>query len=223
MKLNKTISLILFIALFIISVLAIAVSSETVQWDPYDEFTRVQKTPVNDKISIEVPQDCIRQLYETTEPVYDWVTKERQKQVVCYDATNDTYTLCNNGTESYQAFEIVSFKPTLANRTACSDRGEFVVAINGGGYVTKKRVDFSNWGVCVQSSEGDCLVLLCGTLAGGSARNGVFNGCDGGKSCQKFTFCEDGTRVQYKAAESDFVDEDPTFMLQKLEIKEVGK
>lgn len=71
--------------------------------------------------------------------------------------------------------------------------------------------------------ENDCVAVLCGTLEGGRAWNGIFNGCDGGKSCQKFLFCEDGVQVLYKAAREDFVEHDPTFKLDKLAYEEVEK
>ncbi len=107
------------------------------------------------------------------------------------------------------------------NSTECKPLNKFIVSINKGSLIEKKEVDFSSWGVCVQSTENNCLAITCGTLKGGSARNGIFNGCDGGKSCQKFLFCPDVIKVLYKDSRDDFVAEDPTFNLPKLAYKEV--
>ncbi|MBI3035445.1 hypothetical protein HYY71_03910 [Candidatus Woesearchaeota archaeon] len=111
----------------------------------------------------------------------------------------------------------------IRNTTECTYPKKFTVDINNGIATKKYDIDFSGFGVCVNSTENDCLAITCGSLHGGSARNGIFNGCDGGKSCQKFLFCEEGVRVLYKASRDDFVAEDPTYKLSKLAYKEVGK
>ena len=135
---------------------------------------------------------------------------------------NLSNSTCINGTENYQSYETIGTGIFLRNNTKCTAKS-FVVSTQKNCRTESKEVDFSSWGTCIQELENDCVALLCGTLKGGSARNGVFNGCDGGKSCQKFLFCEDGTKVLYKSASEEFVLQDPTFYIEKLDFREVGK
>ena len=110
----------------------------------------------------------------------------------------------------------------MRNTTNCSPKS-YIVSVIKGSVTEKREVDFSNWGVCVQSTENNCVAITCGSQHGGSAVNGIFNGCDGGKSCQKFLFCQDEIKVLYKASRDDFVNEDPTFHLSPLAYREVTK
>ena len=55
------------------------------------------------------------------------------------------------------------------------------------------------------------------------AHKGKFTNCNGGKSCQKFQFCDDKVKVFYKNSRDDFVEEDPTFYISKLAMNGVGK
>lgn len=111
----------------------------------------------------------------------------------------------------------------LKNKTECTYPKKFTIDVNNAISSKKYDIDFSSFGVCINTTENNCLAITCGSLHGGSARNGIFNGCDGGKSCQKFLFCEDDIRTLYKASRDDFVAEDPTYKLSKLAYKEVGK
>lgn len=196
----------LVLAMLIIGLLAVTVTSQISQ----------------NSISSEEKQDCTITFYNETQKTYGNVTRTRDTYGVCFNPSNQSNYLCVNGTESYQNYEVINTNIVLNNTTSCKTYS-YLVSITQGLETKKKEVDFSNWGVCVNSTEDNCLVITCGTLKGGSARNGIFNGCDGGKSCQKFVFCLDNTQVLYKAARGNFVREDPTFQLDKLAYKEVGQ
>ncbi len=172
-------------------------------------------------ISVEELKDCNTITYDETQPIIS----------DCIDYYN--YTLCLNTSgantdcskqQKQREFRCQTGEIVIQrNNTECKPLNKLVVSVNKGFNVDKKEIDFSSWGVCVQETEDNCLAITCGTLEGGSARNGIFNGCDGGKSCQKFLFCQDGVKVLYKGSGDRFVAEDPTFHLSRLDVKEVGK
>lgn len=204
MKINKY----LVMAILLISVFAFVASSQVSQ-----EAT---------SITTDAIQDCNVDYYNSTENVYGNVSRVRPTYGKCFNSLNQSYNSCINGTESYQSYEPIGTATFLRNTSQCNTKS-FVVSLAKGSQVVKKEVDFSRWGVCVQEQEDNCVAILCGTLEGGSARNGIFNGCDGGKSCQKFLFCPAGIKVLYKASRYEFVEDDPTFYLSKLELKGVAK
>jgi len=223
MKINKSIVLVLFL----ITLLALTVASQISQ--------------VTNAISIEEAKNCNTIFYNENQDVYGYVTRERNVYGNCLYYNNFTNCLnisgpntacsiqqrvfnvsCITGKEAYQSYEVIGTEQVLKNTTNCYTKS-FVVTVVKGPVTEIKEVDFLSWGICVNSTENGCLAITCGTLKGGSARNGIFNGCDGGKSCQKFLFCEDGTKVLYKASRNDFVQQDPTFHISPLAYKEVGK
>ena len=203
MKINKIIVLVILL----ISLLAITVASQISQ--------------VTSTTSVEEAKTCNTIFYDEVQPIYG----------TCINYYNYTSCLNTSGKNtdcSLQQKQLnftckISEVTINKNSTTCVPLNKFIVSIDKGSVTEKKEVDFSSWGVCVNSTENGCLAITCGTLKGGSARNGIFNGCDGGKACQKFLFCEDGTKVLYKASRNDFVEEDPTFHLNKLAYSEVGK
>ena len=217
MKINKYIALTIFLGI----VLALAVASQlaiTPIQNP-DVYVDSKVTSINPKLSVEAKSDCVRTYFNQTEIVYAYIQRMRDTYGTCFNPTNQSNYACVNGTETYQSYEPIGTQIVLENTSTCTPRS-FVVSMADKG---KKEVDYSSWGVCVQSVENDCVAVYCGTLEGGSAWNGVFNGCDGGKSCEKFLFCKDGYKVLYKASREDFVEWDPTFKLNKLDLMGVGK
>lgn len=99
---------------------------------------------------------------------------------------------------------------------------KFVVSLTKGGVVEKKEIDFSAWGVCVNSTENNCLIVTCQSKYDG-ANDGQFHGCKSGTTCQKFQICDNSIRTFYKNSRNDFVSEDPTFHLPKLAYREAGE
>ena len=201
MKYNKSI----VVGILIISVLALAVASQI---------------PQTATVSLVEKHICSTIFYNEEESVYG----------NCFHYLN--YTKClnvagSNTTCSLQQ-DVISFTcrtgeiNILRNSTECRPVS-YVITTERNSLIQKKEIDFSGWGVCVNSTENGCIAITCGTLKGGSARNGIFNGCDGGKSCKKFLFCQDGVKTLYKSSRDDFVREDPTYNLPELQLKEVGQ
>ncbi len=208
MRINKSIMAVLSLALILSLIVLLAFAAP------------VQPKPKS-RIGIEEAKSCKAVFYDESIPIIQ----------DCTYYNNYTACLNNSGpsTNCLQKQDKINFKcrkgefHSRKNSTECKTLSKFTVSIDDADSSRKNEIDFSEWGVCINTTENDCLAITCGTLAGGSARNGVFNGCDGGKSCQKFLFCTDGTRkVLYKASRGDFVQEDPTFKLNPLAVKEVG-
>ena len=170
----------------------------------------------DNSVSADVKNErCFIEYYEETESTYGYVKRINYLEDSCYESSNDTYYPCISE-EEYESYEQTGQRTVLKDKTICSP-SSFEITIGN----DKKEIDFSSWGVCVQENEGDCVAILCGTLQGGSARNGIFNGCDGGKSCKKFLFCPNDVKVLVKSSGDDFVSENPTYNLPNLDISEV--
>ncbi len=218
MKINKY----LVLSLFLISLAA---------------FTAASQISQSNSISVEQTQDCATTYYKVTENVFENITRERNVHGNCLFYYNSTLCLnttgsntdcsphqiifnfsCVTGTENYQSNEVTGTNVVTRNTTNCSPKS-FIVSVNN----QRKEIDFSSWGACIQSNENSCIAVICGSNKGGGAVNGVFNGCDGGKSCEKFLFCQDRTEVYYKASGKGFVPYDPTFHLSPLSYMEVGQ
>ena len=220
------ISNVLFLAMFIVSTLALAVASQISQ--------------VTSAISVEEGKSCNTIFYNENQDVYGNVGRERNLYENCLYYSNYTHCLntsgvntdcsiqqriynisCITGTESYQSYEKTGTVYVLKNKTECkTDR--FTVSITKGFTTEKKEIDFSQWGACIQNAENNCLVVTCVSNDDGAFK-GQFTDCKGGKSCQKFEICDDKVRVFYKNSRKDFVEEDTTFYLSKLALKEVGQ
>ena len=108
------------------------------------------------------------------------------------------------------------------NETICKPNNEFIITINQNNAILKKQIDFSDWGACIYNEENNCLIVTCQSIYDG-ANDGKFHGCKSGTSCQKFEICENSVRTFYKNSKNEFVQEDPTFHLNKLPLKEVGQ
>lgn len=211
MKISKVLVLVL-----LVSVLALATASRS---SDVQEFYKT--TYVNDKISFDEKQDCTVSYYNATVNVYNNVSRIRDTYTKCYNAPNQSYYKCANGTETYQSYEVIGSQVVLKNNTNCGRTKSYTISINRKNDAKKFELDFSSWGACVQNIEDECLVVTCVSLYDG-AHKGQFTDCKGGKSCQKFRICENEIKVLYKNSWEQFAEEEPTFYLNKLELKEVN-
>jgi len=177
---------------------------------------------IDTALSVEKKQDCATTYYYAEEPSYGYVERTRNTYADCWVPENSTYTKCINGTETYQNYEFTGMRAVRKNNTECRP-ASFVVSVNKGIITDRKEIDFSDWGVCVQEEENGCIAVLCGSQRGGSAWKGEFIGCDGGKQCKKFLFCGNEVKVYEKGSGPEFLNEDPTYRLPSLNLKEVGQ
>lgn len=222
MKMNKSMILILLL----IALLALTVASQISQ--------------VTSTISIEEGKSCNTIFYNENQDVYGYVTRERSAYGNCLYYHNYTHCInttgpntgcsneqqirnlsCISGRESYQSYEVIGTQIATRNTTKCNTKS-FIVSIAKGTSTERKEIDFSNWGVCVNNNENNCLVITCVSNEDGAFR-GQFTDCKGGKSCQRFEICDNSIKIFYKNSRNNFVEYDPTFHLSPLAIKDVGK
>lgn len=210
------------VSLFVLALAIAAVLSLTAlsQLNPITNTATV-KNQITPTISIDEDEICTTSFFNNIQDVYS----------NCVYYANYTSCLNTSGPNTACSFNQSQwdFKcktgetSIISNKTECRPSNKFTVSIKHGAFIESKELDFSSWGVCIAENENSCAAVICGSQHGGSAVNGAFNGCDGGKSCQKFLFCKDGIKALYKASRSDFAEQDPTFHLSKLELKKVGK
>ncbi|MBI3026722.1 hypothetical protein HYY70_01280 [Candidatus Woesearchaeota archaeon] len=196
--------MILFLTLFLIGILAITVTSQ------------IQ----GGTVSLEERQDCSVSYYNVTESVYGNVTRTRNTNTTCIDPVNLTPYICINGTESYQSYEITGNQIMLRNKTDCISRNSFSIRAQRDSVPKNYEIDFSNWGPCIHSEENGCVIVTCVSKYDG-AHQGKFTDCKGGKSCQRFEICNYRIKVYYKNSRAEFAEDDPSFYLSQLAIREV--
>jgi len=181
-------------------------------------FTATSQAPPPTTISIEELKTCNTIFYNETQPVYGTCVYYHNA-TSCLNATGpDTDCSVSQTQRNFrcQTGQLV----TKRNSTECSPLNKFTVTISRGSITEKKEIDFSDWGACIYNKENDCMVVTCQSRYDG-ANDGQFHGCTSGTSCQKFEICENKIKVSYKNSRENFVEEDPTFHLAKLALKEV--
>src|SRR3989338_220771 len=178
---------------------------------------RSQITPT---ISLEKKETCTTTFYDEVQNVY-WACIRYNNYTSCLN-TSGPNTDCSLK-QDQSNFQCKTGENIITkNKTECSPNDEFIISIDQGTAVLKKRIDYSDWGPCVYKEENSCLIVTCQSIYDG-ANDGQFHGCKGGTSCQKFEICDNSIKTFYKNSREDFVADDPTFYLNKLAIKEVSK
>lgn len=194
------------LVILLISLLAITVASQ-ISWG-------------NNAVTIEEVKTCNTVSYDELQPVYG----------TCF--YNFNYTSCLNtsgpNTNCFVTQAQINYTCKTGevivnkNKTDCQPPTKFIVSITKSSATEKKEIDFSDWGRCINNVENNCLVVTCVSLYDGAHR-GQYIDCRGGKSCQRFKICDDKIKVYYKNSREDFVEEDPSFYLNKLAFREVGE
>jgi hypothetical protein len=207
----------LFVVMFVIAILlSIGVLS---QLSPISNIIS-SVSQVTPTISLEEKETCTTEFYDEVQNVYG----------NCIYYIN--YTSCLNTTGSNTDCSLkqdtrefrckTGENIVVRDRTECKPNDKFIISVDQGTAVLKKQIDFSEWGPCIYNKENNCLVVTCVSRYDG-AHKGQFTDCKGGKSCQKFEICDNSIKTFYKNSREDFVENDPTFYLNKLGIKEVAK
>lgn len=176
-----------------------------------------QVTPT---ISLEEKETCTTNFYDEVEDVYGNCIRYHN-YTDCLNTTGPNTDCSTEQTTS--TFRCRTGEATInRNRTECKPNDDFIISIDQGAAVLKKQIDYSDWGPCVYSEENNCLIVTCVSLYDG-AHKGQFTDCKGGKSCQRFEICDDSIKTFYKNSREDFVEEDSSFYLNKLGVKEVSE
>lgn len=177
-------------------------------------------TQITPNIILEENETCTTNFYNEIRDVYDNCIYYNNYTSCLNTSGPNTACSLKQNTWNFQCKtgEVV----VTRNITECKPLNKFVVSINKNSVVDKKEIDFSSWGACTHTIENSCLIVTCVSNDDGAFK-GKFTDCKGGKSCQKFEICDDEVKTYYKNSREDFVEEDPTFYLSKLALKEVGQ
>ena len=205
----------LFMLMFVIAILlSITVFS---QISPI-QYTINKFNQITSTITLEEKDTCTIEFYDEVQDVYG----------TCIYYTNSTGCLNTSGPNTDCSVNQEQFyyscktgETTVAkNKTECKPNDEFIISIDKGAAVLKKQIDYSNFGPCIYEEQNSCLVVTCVSMYDG-AHKGQFTDCNSGKSCQRFEICDDNINTLYKNSREDFVENDHSFYLDKLAIKEV--
>src|SRR3989338_10380911 len=175
-------------------------------------------------ISIQEKDICTTTFYDETIDVYGSCIYYQNYTHCTNSSGSNTGCSLQQNQISYQCKTGTSI--ITKNSTECRPNNDFVITIDNGVSTLKKQIDYSNWGPCIYSQENiqgnSCAVPICVSLYDG-AHQGKFTDCSGGKSCQRFEICDNSIKTFYKNSREGFVEEDPSFYLNKLPITEVGQ
>ncbi|HII65303.1 TPA: hypothetical protein HA295_00830 [Candidatus Woesearchaeota archaeon] len=171
------------------------------------------------KVSLEEKSNCTTEFY----------SEVRENYGDCTYYNNFTSCVNNSGPNTGCIFQQRTFsfhcKTGVAtiqkNHTTCIPEKKFTITVQEGTKVSNNVLDFSDFGPCIRNVENGCLAITCVSNEDG-AFNGQFTDCNFGKSCQKTVICENSVRTYYKNAQDNFVEEDPTFFVEKMRLREVG-
>ena len=214
-KLIIIISLILGVVLFSLFVASQLDLSKT-------PITTVESlhTFISAKIDLVKEETCTTTFFDEEQPIYDSCAYYRNF-TSCLNTTGPN-TDCSSQ-QSVSAFQCRTGSESIArNRTECIPNKEFIIEIIEGETTLRKKIDYSDWGPCINEVQGSCLVVTCVSNEDGAFK-GQFTNCNGGKSCQKFEICDDGIKSYYKNSREDFTEDDPSFFLGRLQVEEVGQ
>lgn len=175
---------------------------------------------ISSKINLEEREICKTTSYDEVEQVYG-DCKEYITSKTCLN-TSGPDTDCSETQKEYTYKCVTAEKKVKKEKTECRPDEKFIISIDKGDVILKKQIDFSDFGPCIYETKNDCLIVTCVSKYDG-AHDGKFTNCDGGRSCQKFEICDNSVKRFYKNSREDFVEEDPSFYLPKLDLGEVAE
>lgn len=206
----KKINIIILIFVILLSITALS------QLNPITNVIN-KKNQITTSINLEQNETCTTIFYDEQQEIYN--------NCIYYDNHTTCLNLSGPDTDCSLSQDSIDTKckeiiTAVRNKTECKPDDKFIISIDKGTIVLKHQIDFSDWGPCIYKEENNCLIVTCVSLYDG-AHKGQFIDCNGGKTCQKFELCDNSIKTFYKNSREDFVEEDPTFHLNKLTIKEV--
>lgn len=208
----------LFITAFVLAILLSAVAISQISPNPITNIITKTKQ-ITPTISLEEKDTCTTEFYDEVQDVYENCIYY-YNYTSCLNTTGPN-TGCSLQQNTRNSQCKASSITTVKNTTECK-ANELIVSMNQGVATLKKQLDFADWGPCVYEEQNSCLVVTCVSLYDG-AHNGQFVDCNGGKSCQRFEICDNSIKALYKNSRDDFIDNDDSFNLPRLAVKEVGE
>jgi len=184
-------------------------------------YNKSKITQVTADISLEEVKDCETIIWTETEPVYDYVTRERDVYDICSGFSEENQTwynyTCLQGTEEYQSYEKIGEKQVEKSKEVCKDT-KMKTTINTLSGTKNYNLQYGEWGKCSYETEQDTLVITCDSKYDGN-NDGI---CHPGESCIQFRVTKDNIQRLEKNSRYDFIEEDETFFLDKLSMEEVS-
>ncbi|MCK5282921.1 MAG: hypothetical protein KAK00_05925 [Nanoarchaeota archaeon] len=174
-------------------------------------IAKSNKISLTDDISIEDVKDCETVYWNEEEPVYGTCTYSHTFEVCDDEPLNESCTIkeeiydyrCQKGTETVQK-----------SREVCKDK-EILLTVDKLTGTENYKLEYAGWGKCSYETEGETAVITCDSRYDGN-NDGI---CKPGESCIQFRVTKDGIQRLVKNSRNDFVEEDNTFFLEKLEME----
>jgi len=191
------------IMIFVLAVLSITVYSVS-----YSKSNNVQ---ITDNIGLESVQDCQLVTWTEPEPVYgecsytEMACDDEPINKSCSEKTI-TYT-CKTGEVQTEKSEEIC------------DNNNLRLEVNTAEELKEYKLDYGEWGKCSYEKQGETLVITCDSKYDGN-NDGI---CKPGESCTQFKVTKDNIQKLVKNSEYEFKEEDSTFFLEQLDLKEVPK
>jgi hypothetical protein len=193
---NK-INLSLVITLILVAVSAVA----------YNINNAVQ---ISKDISLEEIKDCQMEYWNETIPIMGNCTESYDVKT-CNEPLN---TSCSLSTKSYTYTCVTGYNTEQKSKENCKDKS---MKIGVSKMLSKEMylLDYSDWGKCSYSPLNDSVLVICDSRYDGNA-DGI---CQQGESCIVFIVDKYTTKRLFKNSRIDFVEEDPTFYQEKLDME----
>jgi len=158
------------------------------------------------KISLAEVKDCKTVEWETEEPVYGTCTQETLQTVCTDEPKNES---CQQQTLSQEYSCQTGTKTVEHSEEVCEPKAIEITKEFNDVITEKGRINFKEWGKCSYEKEE----IICDSKFDGN-NDGI---CQSGESCIKFVITANGVKRYVKNSRDDFVEEDSSFFLEKLE------
>lgn len=167
------------------------------------------------KVSLAQINDCKTVEWETEEPVYGTCQHDYIKTVCddypinksCHEEKEIREYDCQTGTEkltnSKEVCEPKALQITKEDTTKITETG---------------KINFKDWGLCSYEKQDTTITVTCDSKYDGNS-DGI---CQPGESCTKFVITPETVTRYIKNSREDFVEEDDSFFLNKLEYEVEG-
>lgn len=194
----KNLLLIMFVVLGAISVAA---------------YTYSKAIQVTDDISLEDIKDCKTVYWDETQDIYGTCT-HKYTEIVCDDPPLNTS--CHEEERIYEYSCKTGTKKVQKSKEVCRDK-EIQLTIDELTKTETYKLEYGEWGKCSYETEGQTLIITCDSKYDGD-NNGI---CKPGESCIQFRVTKDGIQRFEKNSRYDWVEDDDTFFLDRLNVEVV--
>ena len=177
--------------------------------------SKITQTQVTNDISLKKIEDCKTIYWEETMDVYGTCT---QTNIVTICDDEPLNTTCHTEDRSYDYRCKTGTNTIPKSREECKDK-EMQLTIDKLTGIEEYSLNYAEWGKCSYTTEQDTLIITCDSKTDGN-NDGI---CKPGESCIQFRVTKDSIQRFEKNSRYDWIENDETFFLEKLELEEVPK